>query len=87
VHTYHICFPERQSTTPSISQRVPMKPTKLLQRNLLITFDAFGTLFTPKQSIAKQYGDVARRYGIYNLDEADIETSFRVGKYTSTLIF
>lgn len=29
--------------------------------NLLLCFDAFGTLFRPKYSVAKQYGDAARQ--------------------------
>jgi len=32
--------------------------------NLLLCFDAFGTLFKPKRSIIEQYGEVARQLGL-----------------------
>jgi hypothetical protein len=43
-----------------------MHPTLTLARkkNLLLAFDAFGTLFYPKQPIHQQYGQFAARYGI-----------------------
>jgi hypothetical protein len=43
-----------------------MNPTGRLQhkKNLLLAFDAFGTLFYPKEPIHKQYAHFAERYGI-----------------------
>lgn len=47
----------------------------------LLTFDAFGTLFTPKESIGKQYLELARRHGLNTLDcEIKISNSFRDGE-------
>ncbi|QPG95241.1 hypothetical protein C2857_007885 [Epichloe festucae Fl1] len=34
------------------------------KRNLLLCFDAFGTLFWPKPTVAQQYGQVARQCGM-----------------------
>ncbi|KAI9843148.1 MAG: hypothetical protein M1837_006601 [Sclerophora amabilis] len=47
------------------------------RRKLLITFDAFGTLFVPRLPIARQYGDVAARHGLPRFDEHELEQSFR----------
>jgi hypothetical protein len=44
-----------------------MQPTRsLMQRkkNLLIAFDAFGTLFHPRVSVAEQYRALSREHGI-----------------------
>jgi hypothetical protein len=35
------------------------------KKNLLLCFDAFGTLFQPTKPIGTQYRKVARRHGIY----------------------
>lgn len=45
-------------------------------RPLLLTFDAFDTLFTPAEPIAKQYCDVAREWG-FEFNEADVMKSFK----------
>lgn len=45
-------------------------------RPLLLTFDAFDTIFTPKEPIAKQYCDVARQFGL-ELDEGAVMSSFK----------
>lgn len=45
--------------------------------NILLCFDAFGTLFRPRQSIVKQYGDIARNYGITNFTDEDLASSFK----------
>ncbi|KAI9678901.1 MAG: hypothetical protein M1829_001886 [Trizodia sp. TS-e1964] len=37
--------------------------------SLLLTFDAFGTLFAPREPIARQYLDVAARFGIGGVNE------------------
>ena len=47
--------------------------------SLLLTLDAFGTLFVPREPIAKQYGDVARRYGLTGFINEDVSSSFRKG--------
>ncbi|KAM3421787.1 putative hydrolase C7D4.05 [Cercospora zeina] len=46
-------------------------------RNLLICFDAFGTLFKPRYPIAQQYGDVARSFGLSGFTNEDVNTSFK----------
>ena len=47
------------------------------KKNILLAFDAFGTLFTPRQPIAAEYGYLARRHGLLGLREEDIDTSFQ----------
>lgn len=42
---------------------------------LLLCFDAFGTLFRPRASVAHQYGDVARQHGLTDFSDADLEAS------------
>lgn len=43
---------------------------------VLITFDAFDTLFTPRESIATQYTQIARMHGL-EVNLAEIEASFK----------
>ena len=50
------------------------------RRNLLICFDAFGTLFKPKRSIEKQYGEVARSLGLGGFSDDELKSSFRAGE-------
>lgn len=50
------------------------------KRNLLICFDAFGTLFAPRRPIAQQYGDVARAYGLSGFSDEDVAASFKKGE-------
>ncbi|KAI9699916.1 MAG: hypothetical protein M1820_006978 [Bogoriella megaspora] len=45
--------------------------------DLLICFDAFGTLFYPKRSIAEQYGKVARQHGLSGFTNHQIHENFR----------
>lgn len=47
------------------------------KRNLLICFDAFGTLFTPRKPVAQQYSEVARSFGLAGFTEDDIAKSFK----------
>ncbi|KAK5158898.1 hypothetical protein LTS14_003006 [Recurvomyces mirabilis] len=47
------------------------------QRHLLLCFDAFGTLFTPKRPIPQQYGDVARSLGLSGFTDDQVHSSFR----------
>ncbi|KAI9785623.1 MAG: hypothetical protein M1835_003277 [Candelina submexicana] len=49
----------------------------LSKKKLLITFDALGTLLVPKQSVAEQYVEVARRHGLENLDPRNVGLSFK----------
>lgn len=57
------------------------QPHNMNRRIRLLTFDAFGTLFTPRESIGKQYLELARRHGLNTLDcDIKIENSFRNGE-------
>ncbi|KAK5147145.1 hypothetical protein LTR04_000913 [Oleoguttula sp. CCFEE 6159] len=47
------------------------------KKNLFLAFDAFGTLFTPRRSIAAQYGELARRHGLTGFTDEDVQFSFR----------
>ncbi|KAL7276626.1 hypothetical protein RUND412_000362 [Rhizina undulata] len=44
---------------------------------LVLTFDAFGTLFKPKSPIATQYAEVARDLGLRDIKEEDVKISFK----------
>ncbi len=44
--------------------------------NLLLCFDAFGTLFRPKRPVYKQYGEVARQCGITGFSDNELHASF-----------
>ncbi|KAG0635982.1 HAD-like domain-containing protein [Tuber brumale] len=46
-------------------------------RNLLITFDAFGTLFKPRLPIPLQYIAVAEEHGVMGLTEKQVSSSFK----------
>ncbi|KAM0719283.1 hypothetical protein Q7P37_005188 [Cladosporium fusiforme] len=47
------------------------------KKNLLVCFDAFGTLFTPRKPVAQQYGEVARSFGLGGFNDDDIAKSFK----------
>ncbi|KAK4097590.1 hypothetical protein N658DRAFT_456718, partial [Parathielavia hyrcaniae] len=47
------------------------------RRNLLLCFDAFGTLFVPKRPIAEQYATVARQSGLDGLITEQVQASFK----------
>ncbi|KAL9094738.1 MAG: hypothetical protein Q9165_003008 [Trypethelium subeluteriae] len=49
----------------------------LFKKNLLVCFDAFGTLFTPKSPIPRQYSEVARRHGVYGFSEDQLGSAFK----------
>ena len=51
-----------------------------MKRNLLLCFDAFGTLFRPHSPIFEQYGSVARRLGVKVSDD-EVAKSFKTGEY------
>ncbi|KAJ6790336.1 hypothetical protein PWT90_09582 [Aphanocladium album] len=46
----------------------------MARRNLLLCFDAFGTLFSPKGSVVQQYAHVARQCGLAGFSEDELET-------------
>ncbi|OCK76663.1 hypothetical protein K432DRAFT_283642, partial [Lepidopterella palustris CBS 459.81] len=47
------------------------------KKNLLLAFDAFGTLFTPRAPIATQYGEIARLHGLSGFSDDELKESFR----------
>lgn len=49
------------------------------RKALLVTFDAWKTLFSPRAPIAQQYVEVARQHGVI-ADEAVIKKSFGEGR-------
>lgn len=49
------------------------------KRAIVLTLDAFGTLFTPREPIAQQYGYVARRHGLSGFTDEQVGTTFRAG--------
>ena len=57
----------------------PTSDASMSRRNLLICFDAFGTLFKPKRPIAEQYGEVARSVGLRGFSDEDVQRCFRAG--------
>ncbi|KAK3985724.1 hypothetical protein QBC44DRAFT_384614 [Cladorrhinum sp. PSN332] len=46
------------------------------KNNLLLCFDAFGTLIKPNQPVLKQYADVAEECGLKGLDASRLRASF-----------
>lgn len=54
-----------------ISQSVS-RASQLAKPNLLLSFDAFGTLFSPKDTVAQQYVQVARQCGLTGLSEEEL---------------
>ncbi|KAK6359680.1 hypothetical protein TWF696_000823 [Orbilia brochopaga] len=58
---------------PSRSSSPPPRGTA---PDLLITVDAFGTLYEPRRPVAAQYVDVAAQHGLDGLDVAAVERSF-----------
>ena len=46
-------------------------------RNLLLCFDAFGTLFAPKFPVPEQYASVARECGLSSITAAQVKDSFK----------
>ena len=46
-------------------------------RQIVISLDAFGTLFTPRETIAKSYADAARKFGLSGFTEEQLASRFR----------
>ena len=68
--------PKNFGTTTRYSQ------LSMSKRNLLICFDAFGTLFTPKTPVHVQYAEVAQSLGLGPFNEGTVKSSFREGMFT-----
>jgi hypothetical protein len=51
------------------------------KNSILLTLDAFGTLFTPREPVAKLYGDVARRLGLTGIKDEHLTSAFRAGEF------
>lgn len=47
------------------------------QRNLLLCFDAFGTLFQPRRPVAEQYAAVARQCGLERVRAEQVAAAFK----------
>ncbi|KAM0344863.1 hypothetical protein ACHAPU_006993 [Fusarium lateritium] len=45
------------------------------KRNLLLCFDAFGTLIRPIQPVAQQYAQVARQYGLTDFSDDELQST------------
>jgi hypothetical protein len=54
-----------------------MPNTVMGRRNLLLCFDAFGTLFHPKRPVAEQYATVARQCGLEGITTQQVKASFK----------
>lgn len=52
-------------------------------RALCLTFDAFGTLFHPRQPIAAQYAHVAREHGLSGFTDEEMGRKFKDGACVS----
>jgi hypothetical protein len=61
---------------PSDISNDPSPPDIMAKRNLLICFDAFGTLFAPKRPIAQQYAEVASSLAKREFTEDEVQKSF-----------
>lgn len=57
-----------------------MKISFVRGRPCVLTFDAFGTLFYPRQPIGQQYAETARMHGLSGFTDHDVEASFRKGE-------
>ena len=60
-----------------------MQASVRLRSPTLLTLDAFGTLFSPKEPIAKQYGDVARSLGLQGFSDEEVGAAFRKGIFSA----
>lgn len=48
-------------------------------KRLLVTFDAFGTLFAPRLPVVQQYSLVARDHGV-EVHASDLKDAFKQGR-------
>jgi hypothetical protein len=49
------------------------------RRNLLVCFDAFGTLFAPRAPVHRQYDEIAKSVGLRGFDADDVRRTFKAG--------
>jgi hypothetical protein len=54
------------------------------RKPVLVAFDAFGTIFSPRFSIAVQYMEVARAHGITDFDSRELAPAFKQGGWYLT---
>lgn len=47
---------------------------KTAKPNLLLSFDAFGTLFSPKGGVAHQYAEVARQCDVTGFSDKELQS-------------
>lgn len=50
-----------------------------LTKPILLSLDAFGTIYHPKQTIVKTYIKYAKKYGLRNLDQKVVSEKFTEG--------
>ena len=50
------------------------------KKPLLLTFDAFGTLYKPRAAIGTIYADCARKYGLTGFTDVEIGDRLKHGK-------
>lgn len=55
-----------------------------IKKRLVLTFDAFGTLFIPRQSIGKAYANVAAKHGLPGLVPVQVNEKFKNGTTRQT---
>lgn len=48
------------------------------RRNILLCFDAFGTLFWPKRPVAEQYATVAGQCGLDGFSAEQVQAAFKI---------
>ncbi len=53
-----------------------------MKRNILVAFDAFSTLITPRAPIAVQYTEIAQKHGLTGLKTESVQEAFKNGKVT-----
>lgn len=56
-----------------------MQTPKFSKKDLLLCFDAFGTLFAPKTPVAAQYGEIARQHGLSGFSNDQVQNAFKKG--------
>jgi hypothetical protein len=47
------------------------------KKNLLLAFDAFGTLYTPKIPVHENYGRFAQKHGVDIMSYDEVKSQFR----------
>ena len=51
------------------------------RKPILLTFDAFGTLYRPRDSIGRIYAEFARKHGLTGFTDAVIQDNFKKGGF------